>query len=159
MSHNYTAMFADIVCVFPQTFISLEYRAIVDFSSVLILDNVMPLQMDKQRDDVVTSQRTSVWTCAYTAALRWEWVPQRVICLKWTPPRPPLQRFVFSSPSKAREVEEKKGAIVLAGATGLLWEQFVLSLNLWPALLWGCSFREPGQLGELQGADGQLGPN
>lgn len=29
-------------------------------------------------------------------------------------------KVVFSSPGKAREVKEKKGAIVLVGATGLL---------------------------------------
>lgn len=69
MSHSCTEMFADIVCIYPQTFISLEYRTIVDFSSVLIPDNVMPLQMDKQRDDGVTSQRTSVSTCVYC----WKW--------------------------------------------------------------------------------------
>lgn len=70
-----------------------------------------------------------------------------------------LQRFVFSSPGNGAErVERKKGMIVLLGATGPLWAQPVLSLDLWPVLLRGFSFGEGRQLGELREGWWTAGP-
>lgn len=58
--------------------------------------------------------RVCVKVCLlFKAALKWEWVPQRLLCLKWTPPHPQLQRFVFSSPGKPREGE--KGSDCISG--------------------------------------------
>lgn len=80
-------------------------------------------------------------------------------CSRGPPLYPPLQRFVFSSPGNSGErVEEKKGMIVLLGATGPLWTQPVLSLDLWPVLLWSFSFGEGRQLGELQEGWWTAGP-
>lgn len=63
----------------------------------------------------------------------------------------------FQSWQQWRRAGKEKGMIVLVGATGLLWTQPVLSLDLWPVLLLGSSFGEVRQLGERWGADGQLG--
>lgn len=140
---------------------------------MIALKGMMALELDKERGGRVKRWRdeSKRWCVRVFIIVVLQAIVRRGRCPRGCYPRgppqeeppaslqPPLQRFVFSSLGNSGErVEEKKGMIVLLGATGPLWTQPVLSLDLWPVLLWGFSFGEGRQLGELREGWWTAGP-
>lgn len=136
---------------------------------MITLKGMMALEWDKERGGRVKRQWgeskrwcVQVFILAVLQAIVWRGRCLRGCCTT-APPHTALghlsKRFVFSSPGSSGErVQEKKGAIVSLGATGPLWTQPVLSLDLWPILFWGFSFGEGRQLGELREGWWTAGP-
>lgn len=132
---------------------------------MIVLRDMMTLEINKEQGGRV--QRWSAWV--YLSLWSFGQLLKKkkggrcfwMLFSKRTPPSfpsaTPPEICHFQSWQQWRRAGKEKGMIVLVGATGLLWTQPVLSLDLWPVLLLGSSFGEVRQLGERWGADGQLG--